>query len=78
MPGSGRSKCFSPDEDRHDPHLAALLRRLVNGSVGFENELDANGDRLIWLPRDALAKLRHLRRPGESFSDVILRLAKGG
>jgi hypothetical protein len=46
------------------------------GSVGFENELDANGDRLIWLPRDALAKLRHLRKPGESFSDVILRLAK--
>ena len=48
------------------------------GSVGFENELDANGDRLIWLPRDALAKLRHLRRPGESFTDVIIRLAAEG
>jgi predicted CopG family antitoxin len=38
-------------------------------------ELARPPDRLIWFPRDALAKLRHLRRPGESFSDVILRLA---
>jgi hypothetical protein len=30
VPGSGRSKCFSPDEDRRDPHLVALLQRLVD------------------------------------------------
>ena len=31
------------------------------------------------LPRPHIVnKLRHLRRPGESYSDVILALAKGG
>jgi hypothetical protein len=56
----------------------AIARTMPIGSVGFENELDAEGNRLIWLPHDALAKLRHLRRPGESFSDVIIRLAAEG
>jgi hypothetical protein len=45
------------------------------GTVNYESQTDANGDRLIWLPHDALAKLRALRRPGESYSDVIIRLA---
>jgi hypothetical protein len=31
--------------------------------------------RITWLPHDVLAKLRHLRGPGESYSDVILRIA---
>ena len=35
------------------------------------------GERLIWLPRDVLDSLNHLRRP-ESYSDVILRLAAEG
>ena len=49
------------------------------GSVGFENELDAEGNRLIWLPHDVLAKLNALRGRGQSYSDVILRLtAEGG
>jgi hypothetical protein len=49
----------------------AIVATLPFGSVGCENELDANGDRLIWLPHDALAKLRALRGPGESYSDVF-------
>jgi predicted CopG family antitoxin len=31
----------------------------------------------IWLDPGVLAKLKALRGPGESYSDVILRLAKG-
>jgi predicted CopG family antitoxin len=30
----------------------------------------------IWLDRATVAKLRAMRRPGDSFSDVILALAK--
>jgi hypothetical protein len=47
------------------------------GSFGFENELDAKGNRLIWLEPNVINKLRVLRGSGESFSDVILRLAEG-
>ena len=31
----------------------------------------------VWLDHDLVDALRSLRRPGESYSDVILRLAKG-
>jgi hypothetical protein len=55
----------------------AICATLPLGSVGYENAVDANGDRLIWLPHDAIAKLRYLRGPGESYSDVIIRLAAG-
>jgi hypothetical protein len=53
----------------------AIARTLPFGDVSFENNLDEHGQRLIWLPRDALGKLRHLRGPGEDYSDVILRVA---
>ena len=36
----------------------------------------AQGQRLIWLDRAVVERLRSLRGPGESFSDVILRLAE--
>jgi hypothetical protein len=34
-----------------------------------------NGERLIWLAPNVLNRLRAMRGPGESYSDVILRLA---
>jgi hypothetical protein len=37
----------------------------------------ARGEKLIWLERAAVDRLRGLRGPGESFSDVILRIAGG-
>ena len=49
------------------------LRR--NGSVGYETEPDERGERLIWLDRAIIDRLRSVRGPGESYSDVILRLA---
>ena len=48
------------------------------GSVGYEAEVGANGERLIWLPAAVVDRLTALRRPGESYSDVILRLSVNG
>jgi hypothetical protein len=50
----------------------AICATLPFGDTGYENKVDEHGQRLIWLPHDVLAKLNHLRGPGESYSDVIL------
>jgi hypothetical protein len=44
--------------------------------VAFEREPDDNGERLIWLAPNLLNRLRALRGPGESYSDVILKLVE--
>ena len=53
----------------------AIARTFPLGSMSFENAIDENGDRLIWLERRMLDKLNSHRRAGESYSDVILRVA---
>ena len=53
----------------------AIVATMSLGSVGYENAGNEKGERLIWLERAAVAYLRYLRGPGESFSDVILQLA---
>ena len=53
----------------------AIVRPLPFGSTGFENKTDQDGNRLIWLPHNAIDRLNHLRGAGESYSDVILRIA---
>jgi hypothetical protein len=52
----------------------AIARTLPLGSVGYENQVNERGERLIWLDAFVVARLRFLREPGESYSDVILRL----
>jgi hypothetical protein len=54
----------------------AIASTLPLGSVAYEQEPDANGERQIWLAAAVVARLTALRGPGESYSDVILRLAK--
>jgi len=54
----------------------AIARTLPPGSVGYEAEANERGERLIWLDRAVVDRLRSLRDPGESFSDVILRLVE--
>jgi hypothetical protein len=54
--------------------IVAIMRL---GSVGYENESNENGERLIWLPHDVLGKLNRLRGTDETCSDVILALANG-
>ena len=53
----------------------AIAKTLPLGSVGYENEFNEKGERLIWLEPNVIDRLRSLRGPNESFSDVILRLA---
>jgi hypothetical protein len=58
--------------------FGAICATLAFGSTGYENAVNENGERLIWLERSALDRLNHLRGPGESYSDAILRLAADG
>ena len=54
----------------------AIVSTLPLGSVGYEKELDAKGECHVWLDPNVVNRLRAMRGPGESYSDVILRLAK--
>ena len=53
----------------------AIARTLPLGSVGYENGPSVNGERLIWLAPNVVNRLRAMRGPGESYIDVILRVA---
>jgi hypothetical protein len=52
-----------------------ITRTLPLGSVGYENQINERGERLIWLDHAVVARLRAMRGHGESYSDVVLRLA---
>jgi hypothetical protein len=54
----------------------AIARTLALGSVGYENQINERGERLIWLDHAVVSRLRSLRGPGESYSDATLRLVK--
>jgi hypothetical protein len=53
----------------------AIAKTLPLGSVGYYNKVNEKGERLIWLDRAVVDRLRSLRGPDESYSDVILRLS---
>jgi hypothetical protein len=54
----------------------AIAQTVPLGSVGYEAEANDRGECLIWL-EDAMAdRLSTMRGPGESYSDLILRLAE--
>ena len=55
----------------------AVAATLPLGLAGVEREADAKGERHIWLEPRVLDRLKALRGPGESYSDVILRVARG-
>jgi hypothetical protein len=56
----------------------AIAKTLPLGSVGYESAVNEKGERLISIERRMLDKLNSYRRAGESYSDVILRLAAEG
>ena len=58
---------------------SALRRDRDHGpqQIGDRCPRDGNGSFVVPLPRDVLDKLNYLRGPGESYSEVILRVAKG-
>jgi hypothetical protein len=53
----------------------AICATLPLGSVNYENETTERGERYVWLDHGVVNRLRAMRGPGESFSDVIIRLA---
>jgi hypothetical protein len=67
-------------EDRSPASRLMAVTRIWSASAGHhaarEHEPDAKGERTIWLAPNVLDKLKALRGPGESYSDLILRLAK--
>jgi hypothetical protein len=52
-----------------------IAATLPLGSVGYEPAPNATGERLIWLEAAVVNRLTAMRGPGESYSDVILRIA---
>ena len=54
---------------------AALATAFPSG-LGVQQERAPNGDYSVWLDPRFVDRLRAMRRPGESYSDVILRLAE--
>ena len=60
----------------HEAAFDAIASTLLLGSVGYENEVNERGERYVWLEPSVVGRLRFLRRPGESYGDVIHALAK--
>jgi hypothetical protein len=52
-----------------------IERTLAFGAVAAELQLNEKGERLIWLEERQLDKLNSICRPGESYSEAIIRLA---
>jgi hypothetical protein len=53
----------------------AIADTLPLGSVAAEPEVNDKDERLVWLDVGLANRLRAMRGPGKSYSDVILRLA---
>jgi hypothetical protein len=56
---------------------AAIAAALHSGAAA-KPELAPGRECRVWLPRAIVERLRALREPGETFSDVILRLTERG
>ena len=56
--------------------IAATLALGSLGSLGFEATPNESGERQIWIVARVADRLAAMRGPGESYSDVILRLVK--
>jgi hypothetical protein len=54
----------------------AIAATLALGSMSFENATNERGERYVWLDHAVVARLRAMRGPGESHSDVVLRLVE--
>jgi hypothetical protein len=70
----------------HIPHVVRLqisiaafaaIANKLPATVGFQNKRAANGDWFVWPDHATVAKLKAMPGPGESYSDVIVRVARG-
>jgi hypothetical protein len=53
----------------------AIAAILPLGSVSYENHVNERGERYVWLPPNVVDRLEAQRRPGESYSDAVMRIA---
>jgi hypothetical protein len=58
--------------------FTAIAATLPLGSVSYENQVNERDERYVWLPPNVVDRLKAQRRPGEGYSDVILRIAAEG
>jgi len=56
----------------------AIKASLPAGSVVYPPERNDRGRYLLWLTEVEANRLASLPRPGESYSDAVIRLAKHG
>jgi hypothetical protein len=56
----------------------AIAATLPLGSVSYENAVNERGERYVWLPPNVVDRLKAQRRPGEGYSEVILKLVAAG
>jgi hypothetical protein len=54
----------------------AIARTLPLGSVAVEPYYNERGERVVWLEEVWVDRLGAMRRPSESYSDVIMRMAR--
>jgi hypothetical protein len=53
----------------------AIERTFALGTLAAKPQLNERGERLIWLEERRLEKLNSIRRPGESYSEAVIRVA---
>jgi hypothetical protein len=58
------------------PAAYAAIVATQPSSAGHERNTAPNGEFYIWLEPQYVDRLRAMRKPGESYSDVILRTAE--
>jgi hypothetical protein len=58
------------------PAAYAVIVATLPASVGFEENRAPDGKFYVWLALTYVDRLRAMRKPGESYSDVIVRLAE--
>jgi hypothetical protein len=57
------------------PAAFDAIERMTLGTVAAEPQVNEKGERLIWLAPRWVNKLNSTRRPSESYSEAIIRLA---
>ena len=53
----------------------AIAATLPLGTVTYENVVNERNERYVWLEPNVVNRLKAMRGAGESYSDVIVRLA---
>jgi hypothetical protein len=54
----------------------AIWATLPVGGVAVEAEANERGEHYVWLEEGSVNRLGAMRGPGESYSDVILRITR--